>query len=63
MVSCVLVVDKRETNLLRLVEFQTLTIFDCDFDFDCSIFYRGPKIVKVIIYILYIYKDVSTILI
>jgi hypothetical protein len=41
-------------------EFQTPTIFDRDFNFHCSIFYRAPKIVKIIIYILYICKSVST---
>jgi hypothetical protein len=41
-------------------EFQTPTIFDRDFNFHRSIFYRAPKIVKIIIYILYICKSVST---
>jgi hypothetical protein len=51
-VGCVLVVDERERerlDLSRLAEFQTPTIFDRDFDFHRSIFYRSPKIVKIII--------------
>ena len=54
---------ERRVDLTRLAEFQTLTIFDRDFDFHRSIFYGAPKIVKIIKYILYIYKNVSTILI
>ena len=61
-VSCVLVVNERDTNLSHLAEFQTPTIFNCNFNFHCSIFYRGLKIVKIIIYILYICMNVSTIL-
>ena len=34
-----------------------------DFDFHCSMFYRSPKITKIIVYILYIRKNVSKILI
>jgi hypothetical protein len=45
-----------------LSEFQTPTVFNCDFDFPCSTFYRSPKIVKIIIYILYIYENISPIL-
>jgi len=58
-VGCMLV-DKRDI-LLCLAEFETLTIFNHNFDFHCTIFYRSPKIVKIIIYILQIYKNVSTI--
>ena len=54
---------ERRVDLTRLAEFQTPTIFDRDFDFHRSIFYWAPKIVKIIKYILYIYKNVSTILI
>jgi len=57
-VGCMLV-DKRD--MLCLAEFETLTIFNHNFDFHCTIFYRSPKIVKIIIYILQIYKNVSTI--
>jgi hypothetical protein len=46
---------ERHFNLSCLAEFQTLTIFDCDFNFHCSIFYRSHKIAKI--------KNVSTILI
>jgi hypothetical protein len=49
-------------HLSRLAEFQTPTIFDRDFEFHRSIFYRPPKIVKIIMYILYIYKNVYGIL-
>ena len=55
-----LVVDERDADLS---EFETPTIFDRDFDFHRSIFYRAPKIVKIIIYIFYICENVSTILI
>jgi hypothetical protein len=54
---------ERRVGLSRLAEFQTPTIFDCDFDLHRSIFYGAPKIVKIIKYIFYIYKNVSTILI
>ena len=40
-----------------LAEFQTPTIFDCNFYFSCSSVYSSPKIVKIIIYILYIHKN------
>ena len=53
-----LIADKRDTNLSHLVEFQTPTN---NFSFHCSIFYSDPKIVKIIIYILYICKNLSTI--
>ena len=36
--------------------------FDCDCEFDCSIFYRPPKIVKIIICILCIHGNVTVIL-
>ena len=63
-VSCVLAVDeRRRVDLSRLAEFETPTIFDRAFYFHRSIFSRHPKIVKIIICILYIYKNVSTILI
>ena len=55
--------QERHIDLLHLAEFQTPTIFDHNFNFHCSIFYRSPKIMKIIVYILSIYKDVSTILI
>ena len=48
-------------SLSHLAEFQTPTIFDHDFDLHRSIFYNAPKIVKIIIYILYIHRKVSTI--
>jgi hypothetical protein len=48
-------------NLSRLAEFQTPIILDHDFDFHCSIFYRAHKIVKIIIYTLYVHRNVSTI--
>jgi hypothetical protein len=48
---------------LRLVEFQTPTVFDCDFNSHHSLFYWPPKIMKIILYILYVHKNVSTILI
>jgi hypothetical protein len=48
--------------LLCLAEFQTPTIFDHNFDFDCSISYRASKIMKIIIYNLYIFKNLFTIL-
>ena len=47
--------------LLRLAEFQTLTIFDHNFYFHCSTFYSNPKIVKIIKYALYIHNNVSMI--
>ena len=58
-----LVADERDADLSSLAEFQTPTIFDRDFDFHRSIFYRAPKIVKIIIHILYICENVSKILI
>jgi hypothetical protein len=54
---------ERRVDLSRLAEFQTPTIFDRDFDLHRSIFYRAPKIMKIIKYILYIHKNVFTILI
>jgi hypothetical protein len=48
-------------NLSCLVEFQTLIILNRDFDFHRSVFYRALKIVKIIIYPLYVHKNVSTI--
>jgi len=45
-----------------LAECQTPTIFDRDVEFHRNIFYRLPKIVKVIMYILSIYKNVYRIL-
>ena len=51
---------ERRVNLSRLAEFQTPIILDHDFNFHHSIFYRAPKIVKIIIYPLYIHKNVST---
>ena len=48
------------SRLARVAEFQTPTIFDRAFDFHRSRFYRPRKIIKIIIYILYIYKNVST---
>jgi hypothetical protein len=52
--------SQRRLDLSRLAEFQTPTIFNCAFNFHHSIFYRSPKIMKIILYILYIYKNVST---
>ena len=43
-----------------IAEFQTPTLFDCDCEFDYSTFYRSPKIVKIIRYILYIHRNVTT---
>jgi hypothetical protein len=58
----VLAVDERGIDFrTRLAEFQTPTIFDRDFDIYRSIFYSGPKIVKIIIYTLYVHNDISTI--
>jgi hypothetical protein len=47
----------------RLAEFQTPTIFDRGFGLHCSTFVKSLKIVKIIIYIHYIRKNVSPILI
>src|ERR1700683_2612805 len=44
--------ETRRRDLSRLAEFQTPTIFDRDFEFHHSIFYRALKIVKIIIYTL-----------
>ena len=49
------------SHLARLAEFQTPIILDRDFYFHRSIFYRAHKIVKIIIYTLYVHKNVSTI--
>jgi hypothetical protein len=46
---------------VHLVEFQTPTIFDCGFGLHCSTFVKSLKIVKIIIYIHYIRKNVSPI--
>ena len=43
----------------RLAKFQTPTVFDRDLDFYCSTFYRYAEIMKIIIYILYVHKNVS----
>src|ERR1700676_3452928 len=51
----------RVQDLSRLVEFQTPTVFDRDFDFHRSICYGRFKIVKIIIYTLYMNRNVSTI--
>jgi hypothetical protein len=48
-----------EDEAKALSEFQTPIVFDCDCNFDCSTFYKPPKIVKVITYILYIHENVS----
>ena len=63
MVGFMLAVDVQDDaqSLSRLAEFQTLTVFDHDFDLHCSIFYNAPKIVKIKIKILYIHRKVSTI--
>ena len=52
-----------KTNASTLAEFQTLTVFDRNCDLHRSIFSRSPKIMKTIMYILYIHKNVSMILI
>ena len=66
-VSCVLAVDERLglgcVDLSCLAEFETPTVFNRAFYFHRSIFSRYHKIVKIIICILYIYKNVSTMLI
>jgi len=54
---------RTRVDLSHLAEFETPTVFDRAFYFHHSIFPRYPKIVKIIICILYIYKNVSTILI
>ena len=41
-----------------LAEFQTPTVFDLDFDLHRSIFYDAPKIVEIIICILYIHSNI-----
>jgi hypothetical protein len=62
-VGCVLVADKRDTSTCCVWwRFQTPTILNRNFNFHCSISYSDTKIMKIIVYILYIYKDVSTIL-
>src|SRR5882762_441447 len=53
----------KHINLSHLAEFQTPTIFNCEFDLHCSILYRSLKILKIVNYILYIHKNVSIILI
>ena len=53
--------EGQHISLSHLAEFQTPTVFDHDFDLHHSIFYNAPKIVKIIIYILYIHRKVSTI--
>jgi hypothetical protein len=53
---------EREADLSCLAEFQTPTILDHNFDFHHSISYSDLKIVKIIVCILYIWKDVYTIL-
>ena len=42
-----------------LAKFQTPTVFDWDFDFYGSTFYRSHKIMKIIIYILYAHENAS----
>ena len=49
-------------DLWRLAEFQTPTIFNHNFDFSCSIFYSCPKIMNMIICVLYIHQNVFPIL-
>ena len=46
----------------RLAEFETLTIFDHDFEIYRSIFYRAPKIVKIMIYTILVTRNISVIL-
>src|SRR5882762_6012366 len=48
-------------DLSRLAEFQTPTVFDRNFYFHRSICYGCFKIVKIIIYTLYMNRNVSTI--
>ena len=50
-----------EDEAKALSEFQTPIVFDWDCNFDCSTFYKPPKIVKVITHILYTHENVSTI--
>jgi hypothetical protein len=47
----------------HLADFQTPTIFDHNFGFHCSTFYRSHKIMQMIIYTYYIHENVSTILV
>jgi hypothetical protein len=47
-----LVLIECEDDLSHLAEFQTPTIFDHDGEFNHSIFYWAPKIIKIIICIL-----------
>ena len=51
---------ERDADLSRLAEFQTPTILDRNFNFHRSISYSDLKIVKIIVCILYICKDVYT---
>jgi hypothetical protein len=53
---------ERDADLSCLAEFQTPTFLNCNFDFHSSISYSDPKIVKIIVCIHYICKDVSMIL-
>ena len=53
----------KHVELSRLEEFQTPTVFDHDFNFHCNTFHSSPKIMKIIIDILYIHKNVSAVLI
>ena len=60
-VRSVLTMVALRRGLVALAEFQTPTIFDRDFDFNCRSFHSPSKIMKIIIYILYIYGNVSRI--
>jgi hypothetical protein len=44
---------------LYLMEFQTPTVFNHDFVFHHSTFFRPPKIVKILVYPLYIHNNVT----
>ena len=41
---------------------KTLIVFNCNCNFDYNTFYKPPKITIIIIYILYVHENVSTIL-
>ena len=48
-----------QVDLSRLAKFQTPNVFDRDFEFYRSMFYRSPKIMKIIIYVFYVHEKVS----
>src|ERR1700683_915860 len=56
--SVVVELKMTRMSLPRLAEFQTPMIFDQDCDFHHRTIFRPPKIMKIIIYILYIHEKV-----